>query len=633
MSKAPSTAFLKVLRATISGRPIVCATCRRQRQRVFQRSARSLTTETSSNGTSNVPIRKQLKDAAKAKKAAAASPLTLSSDIDSALLGQYELTVGIEIHAELSTSTKLFSPAATSLTATPNTHVSPFDAALPGAQPQLQKAVLLPAIRAALALGCQIQSKSGWDRKHYFWWDQPNGYQITQYYHPFAVDGSLTLTPGDYHSLQEPITVGIKQVQMEQDTAKTVLQPPSTHLLDLNRVSHPLIEIISLPHIHTPSAAAAFVKKVQSILKAVGACETGMEMGGLRCDVNVSVMPRASEVKGGEGHSYAGVTGLGQRTEIKNLSSIAAVAAAVTAERNRQILLSSSGGTVEGETRGWTLGATSTHRLRGKEGEVDYRYMPDPDLAPLLIGRDLVDHLRDTLPELPSDTVTRLVQDYGVTEKDALTLAELEDGERLDFYFCVLVELQSSLGERVDNQKKSGKTVANWVLHELGALLTAHEKPFAPEDVPADWLARLLALLLNEQITLPTAKNLLSLGVEEGVTEFQDLDAYIDEHALRLQALPDSAYEELAKQLMAGNTSIAAQATKEAVALEMAEKVEKEKETQSDIGKPQHKQKKGKVMWFVGQMVRRGEAGRVQPERAEKVVRSVLLERAASSDV
>ena len=180
--------------------------------------------------------------------------------------------------------------------------------------------------------------------------------------------------------------IGIKQIQLEQDTAKTIIQPPSDALLDFNRVGHPLIEIITLPQIHDPRTAAACVKKIQATLQAVNAVKTGMEMGGLRADVNVSVRRRSSgKVEDGLSQ-YSGITGLGQRTEIKNLSSFQAVEKAIEAERDRQIDVLEAGGKIEGETRGWTLGSTETRKLRGKEGEVDYRYMPDPDLHPLIIG-------------------------------------------------------------------------------------------------------------------------------------------------------------------------------------------------------------------------------------------------------
>ena len=205
---------------------------------------------------------------------------------------------------------------------------------------------------------------------------------------PFATDGSITIYDHDGISPKDgqSITIGIKQIQMEQDTAKTIQQPPSTTLLDFNRVGYPLIEIITLPQIHHPQTAAACVKKIQAVLQAVNAVTTGMELGGLRADVNVSVRRRIPYGDELMDHGYHGITGLGQRTEIKNLNSFKAVEDAIIAERDRQISVLESGGTIKGETRGWNLGSTETRKLRGKEGEVDYRYMPDPDLFPVFIG-------------------------------------------------------------------------------------------------------------------------------------------------------------------------------------------------------------------------------------------------------
>jgi aspartyl-tRNA(Asn)/glutamyl-tRNA(Gln) amidotransferase subunit B len=332
------------------------------------------------------PLRKQLKDEAKARRVAQKQDPLRASQHQDQRAQKWELTVGIEIHAQLNAPKKLFSAATTLALDEPNRQIALFDLAFPGSQPHFQKAVLLPALRAAIALNCRIQRISKFDRKHYFYQDQPAGYQITQYYEPFARDGHVILTPEDGIASEdgESVRVGIRQIQMEQDTAKTVQQPPDAVLLDFNRVGHPLIEIITLPQIHDPQTAAACVRKIQSMLQAVGAVTTGMEMGGLRADVNVSVRPRHA-VSGG-GHSYHGVQGLGQRTEIKNLSSFKAVEDAIIAERDRQIRVLEAGGTIEGETRGWSLGSTETTKLRGKEGEVDYRYMPDPDLAPLIIS-------------------------------------------------------------------------------------------------------------------------------------------------------------------------------------------------------------------------------------------------------
>ena len=343
-----------------------------------------------SNHSIDAPFRKQWKE--NAKKEGQARRL---ADQDASLVKdeppvsskheRWTLTVGLEIHAQLNTDRKLFSGALTAHGDTPNSNVALFDLAFPGSQPIFQQATLIPALRAALALSCNIQRKSRFDRKHYYYQDQPAGYQITQYYEPFATNGSVTVY--DYDGIApadgKSIKVGIKQIQMEQDTAKSTLQPPSTALLDFNRVGHPLVEIITLPEIHHPQTAAACVRKIQAILQAINAVTTGMELGGLRADVNVSVSAQGSDR-------------LGQRTEIKNLSSFRAVEDAIFAERERQIAVLESGGIIHGETRGWTIGSNETVKLRGKEGEVDYRYMPDPDIPPLVIGQ--VSNISDSEP-------------------------------------------------------------------------------------------------------------------------------------------------------------------------------------------------------------------------------------------
>lgn len=338
--------------------------------------------QTEAPQSSYVPFRKQLKDEAKRKREAQRRDAVPWNHHDAGRKSndstsrKWKLTVGLEIHAQLNTERKLFSDAKTSEDGAPNSDVAVFDLAFPGTQPEFQKATLLPALRAALGLNCEIRQRSQFDRKHYYYQDQPAGYQITQYYEPFAVSGNVLVYDHDGIAPEDGrlVDVAIKQIQMEQDTAKSNLQPPSTTLLDFNRVGYPLIEIITHPRIHHPQTAAACVRKIQSILQAVNAVTTGMELGGLRADVNVSVSPEGSEA-------------LGQRTEIKNLSSFKAVEDAIIAERDRQIAVLEYGGSIEGETRGWTLGSTETKKLRGKEGEVDYRYMPDPDIAPLIIGQ------------------------------------------------------------------------------------------------------------------------------------------------------------------------------------------------------------------------------------------------------
>ncbi|KAI5245003.1 hypothetical protein E4T43_03417 [Aureobasidium subglaciale] len=529
-----------------------------------------------------VPLRRQLKEEAKQRKksAKAAANSAHGNKRVNPLLEKWELTVGIEVHAELNTAHKLFSTARTSVNAEPNEHVARFDAALPGAQPAFQKATLIPALRAALAMNCDIQPRK-----------------------PFARNGSLTLTVEDGidpNDIAEPkgsaqntsLTIGIKQIQMEQDTAKTALQPPSTYLLDFNRVSHPLIEIITLPQIHSPATAAATVRKIQSLLKSVDSCVAGMEMGGLRADVNVSVRQRGST---GD-NEYSGVTGLGTRTEIKNLSSFKAVEDAVTAERDRQIKVLEAGGVVEGETRGWTIGSTETTRLRSKEGEVDYRYMPDPDLPPVLISTDLINHLRETLPELPESTISRTLDDFGLSMKDAKTLFSLDDGERLEYCAETIELVQQKLPAQ---DAKVGKLVANWVLHEIGGLLASDGREWSDLAITTEELASLLANLLSKQITARVGKQILQQLYEEDAGERMSVDSRIDEGNLRLRPISRDEYIELAQSIMDENPDM--------------------------VSAVRDKGQKGKTMWFVGQMVRRAEEGTVEAEKAKEIIEELLF--------
>lgn len=572
-------------------------------------SSRGLTTAPSSNSNPSsdaVPLRKHLKDEAKRKKAEAkASNSGNKKQKTDPRLEKWELTVGIEVHAELNTACKLFSNApavSTESNGLPNSHVALFDAAMPGAQPQFQHATLLPALRAAIALGCRIQRRSGWDRKHYFHWDQPNGYQITQYYEPFAKDGILELTAEDGVPAAElngasSLKIGVKQIQMEQDTAKTTSHPPSTYHIDYNRAGHPLIEVITLPHIHSPQTAAAVVRKIQATLKSVDTCVTGMELGGLRADVNVSVRQRGTDGTS----SYSGVSGLGQRTEIKNLSSFKAVEDAIVAERDRQISVLESGGVIEGETRGWSLGATETTRLRGKEGEVDYRYMPDADLPPLLISSALVDHLRSTLPELPDSTVERVQKTYGLSAKDAKTIVSQDDGDRLEYMEETIQLLSKNLptSSSSTDQLKLGKNVGNWVLHELGGLQTSNEESWASITVTPSELADIIVNVTNKQITARVAKQLLStLNDIPPEASRPSVETLIDEGNLRLRPLSPQEYEALAQSIMDENPDM--------------------------VSAVKDKGQKGKAMWFVGQMVRRGEEGTVEPEQARVVIEKML---------
>ncbi|KAL8727324.1 MAG: hypothetical protein Q9181_005747 [Wetmoreana brouardii] len=497
----------------------------------------------------NAPFRKQSKDEAKERKLARKNDSTETNEaIDYAALDRWELT-------------------------------------------GFQKGALLPAIRAALALRCRVQNRSQFDRKHYFYADQPAGYQITQYYQPFATDGTIVLhdhdgiAAADGHS----VAIGIKQVQLEQDTAKTVLQPPSEALLDFNRVGHPLIEIITLPQIHQPQTAAACVKKIQAVLQAVNAVTTGMELGGLRADVNVSVRRKDIDA------------GLGQRTEIKNLNSIKAVEDAIIAERNRQITVLENGGTIQGETRGWALGASDTVKLRGKEGEVDYRYMPDPDLGPLIVSNHLLDSIAEELPQLPDDTINDLVENHGLTLKDAKTLVALEDGERLDYYDHARQEFRA-LRSKAGNPAQGGEghysvydvKIANWVLHEIGGLLSTSETAFSPSLVPASDLAYIILTLEMDNITGRTAKQLLA---KKFLGDARSIETIIEEENLALVHLSDEEYIAMARDLIHSNPVIVAQIREQ--------------------------RQLGRLGFLMGQMMRKGK-GKIVAQKAEDTLRELL---------
>ncbi|KAK9788076.1 putative Glutamyl-tRNA(Gln) amidotransferase subunit B, mitochondrial [Seiridium cardinale] len=550
----------------------------------------------------HVPLRKQLKD--EAKKAKASGKKKKKNAANQVVEG-WELTVGIEIHAQLNTARKLFSAAATSFNDEPNSHVAYFDVATPGSQPTFQKETLIPALRAALALNCGIQTTSRFDRKHYFHWDQPSGYQITQYYEPFARDGRLALQPRDGIAVEDGdgISVGIKQVQMEQDTAKTMAQAENTHWIDFNRTGVPLIEIITHPDIHHPATAAAFVRKVQILLNAVDSCVSGMEAGGLRADVNVSVRKTDDPA-----------APLGTRTEIKNLSSFKAVEDAIIAERDRQIAVLESGGVVEGETRGWSIGSTETRRLRGKEGEVDYRYMPDPDLSPLFIGEDLVSTLRHTMGQLPDAEVDELIKDFGLTPKDALSLVALDGGNRVEYFWNVIDALTSKLPRGSSSQLPCFQLAANWILHELGRLTSnPHDDSIldlgiSPDGqsgrVPVDHLADILVFLHQRKITVKVAKELLWVVFRGTVpSQYASVADAIESENMWFSELSSQEYADLADLAVDGQDNIVQQF------------VEYKHFPQ------------GKLMFLVGRMLRLGPEERIDPQNAEQVMRQALEDR------
>lgn len=460
-----------------------------------------------------VPFRKHLKDLridSKQKEIRRSKKFTKQK---SQKIDDWELTVGIEIHALLNTERKIFSPAPSTINHKANTSISLFDIATPGSQPIFQKETLIPAIRAALICNCEVQTTSKFDRKHYFHWDQPAGYQITQYYEPFAKDGYIDLFAHDSIAEEDGdhIRVRIKQIQLEQDTAKTISKP-EVHLLDFNRAGLPLIEIITHPELHYPKTAAALVRKIQLLLESTNACIVGMESGGLRADINVSVRHRDESRTSLMADSKEF---LNQKTEIKNLSSFKSIEDSIIAERDRQISVLQRGGTIASETRGWAIGATETKKLRDKEGEVDYRYMPDPDLPPLVIGHDAISYLKSTMGISLDEEIDILVNKYGLTAKDAVTLVSLENGGRAEFFYKVVESLQSRLP--LTNSEKIGRLCSNWILHDMASLRHSEADERNPLSmkidgsciIPSDHLVSLLLLVETGKILRKPAKYVL----------------------------------------------------------------------------------------------------------------------------
>ncbi len=354
--------------------------------------------------------------------------------------GTWEIVCGLEVHAQITSSAKLFSGAPTAYGAEPNSQVSPIDAGMPGMLPVVNAHCVEHAVRTGLGLRAQINETSVFERKNYFYPDLPQGYQISQYQHPIVGTGELLIDLPDGTTK----AVGITRLHMEQDAGKSMHdQLDDETLIDLNRSGVALMEIVSEPDIHSPEEAVLYMRKLRSILRYLGTCDGNMEEGSLRCDANVSVRPQGSNK-------------LGTRCEIKNVNSMRFVAKAIEFEAKRQIEVIESGGEIEQETRLFDANRGETRSMRSKEEAHDYRYFPDPDLLPLVLPKDFVDTIKQTLPELPDDKKGRFMSDYGLSAYDAGVLV----GERstADYFEEVA-------------KNRDAKLAANWVINELFGLL------------------------------------------------------------------------------------------------------------------------------------------------------------------
>src|ERR1700710_2836054 len=382
--------------------------------------------------------------------------------------GDWEVVIGLEVHAQVVSKAKLFSGASAAFGGEPNDHVSFVDAAMPGMLPVINRECVAQAVRSGLGLNAQINLRSVFDRKNYFYPDLPPGYQISQYKSPIVGEGEVVveLPSGD------SATVGIERLHLEQDAGKSLHdQNPTMSLVDLNRSGVALMEIVSKPDIRSSEQAKAYVTKLRSILRYLGTCDGDMEKGSLRADVNVSVRK-----PGGP---------LGTRCEIKNMNSISFIGDAIEFEARRQIEIIEDGGVIDQETRLYDPAKGETRSMRSKEEAHDYRYFPDPDLLPLEFSAAYVAALAAHLPELPDDKKARFMAAYGLSPYDAGVLTA--ERESADFFESVL----SALADKA----RDGKLAANWVINELFGRLNKEGQPIAASPVSAAQLAAIIDLI------------------------------------------------------------------------------------------------------------------------------------------
>ena len=430
--------------------------------------------------------------------------------------GDWEVIIGLEVHAQVSSNAKLFSGASASFGAAPNENVSLVDAAMPGMLPLINRECVYQAIRTGLGLKAKINLTSVFDRKNYFYADLPQGYQISQFKHPIVGEGLLRIVLADGSTRD----VGIERLHLEQDAGKSMHdQHPSKSYIDLNRTGVALMEIVSRPDMRSASEAAAYVRKLRSILRYLGTCDGNMEEGSLRADVNVSVRRPGDE--------------LGTRTETKNLNSLRFIQQAIDHEVARQIELIEDGGVVDQETRLFDTTTGTTRTMRSKEDAHDYRYFPDPDLMPLVIMQAEVDDLAEALPELPDDIRDRLINDYGLSAYDASVITE--ERETAGYY-----EAASAGHDR--------KLIANWMTVELFGALNKSGQSLSDCLVSPTMLGGLVAMISDGTISGRIAKDVFADMFETG----KDAATIVDQKGLK-QVSDSGAIEMLIDTVIANN--------------------------------------------------------------------------------
>ena len=432
--------------------------------------------------------------------------------------GDWEVVIGLEVHAQVTSKSKLFSGAATAFGAEPNSQVSLVDAAMPGMLPVLNRECIRQAVRTGLAIDAQINKYSRFDRKNYFYADLPQGYQISQLFHPIVGEGAIQISLDDKNPDDKTKTIGVERIHVEQDAGKLMHdQHPTMSYVDLNRSGVALMEIVSRPDMRSPAEAGAYLRKLRSILRYVGSCDGNMEEGSMRADVNVSVRKVGDE--------------LGTRTETKNVNSVRFVMATIEHEANRQVDVIEAGGRIVQETRLFDPDTGTTRSMRSKEDAHDYRYFPDPDLLPLVLEDAFVEECRASLPELPDAKRHRYETALGLTPYSAGVLtAEVETAR---WFEALLAEAAKAAGKP---EAEVAKQASNWLVSEFFGALNKLGKGLETSPIQPAGAAELLALIGNGTISGTIAKQVLekmlatgdgaaAIVERDGLTQTSDTDA------------------------------------------------------------------------------------------------------------
>lgn len=482
----------------------------------------------------------------------------------------WELVIGMEVHAQVATRAKLFSGASTKFGAEPNSNVAFVDAGMPGMLPVINEACVAQAVRTGLGLKADINLFSAFDRKNYFYPDLPQGYQISQLYHPIVGEGEVLVELGDSTAR----IVRIERIHLEQDAGKSIHDmDPALSFVDLNRTGVALMEIVSRPDIRGPEEAAAYVSKLRQIMLYLGTCDGNMQNGNLRADVNVSVCAPGAYEKFRETGDFSH---LGTRCEIKNMNSLRFIQQAIEYEARRQIAIIENGGTVDQETRLYDPDKSETRSMRSKEEAHDYRYFPDPDLLPLEIEQAWVDEIRANLPELPDAKKARFIGDFGLSDYDASVLTA--DVTASAFF------------EEVVATAKDGKLAANWVINELFGRLKKDECDISDSPMSPAQLAGIIALIKAGDISGKIAKDLFEIVY----TEAGDPAQIVEARGMK-QVTDTGAIEAAVDEIIAANPT----------------QVEKAKQNPKLAG------------WFVGQVMK-ATGGKANPAAVNQLVSQKL---------